>query len=44
VEVSIRVQRVQMTDRRPAYLVGGMFDRASAEQISQIEGLIQQFL
>ncbi len=43
VELAIRVQRVQMTDRRPAYLIGGAFDRASAEQIAQIEGLIQQF-
>jgi hypothetical protein len=42
-EISIRVQRVQMTDRRPAYLIGGSFDRASAEHIAQIEALIQQF-
>lgn len=43
VEVSIRVQRVQMTDRRPAYLIGGAFDRATPEQLAQIERLIQQF-
>lgn len=42
-DIAIRIQRVQMTDRRPAYLIGGSFDRATVEQLAQVEGLIQQF-
>ncbi|MBU6413027.1 MAG: PilZ domain-containing protein [Planctomycetes bacterium] len=43
IEIAVRVQRVQMTDRRPAYLIGGSFDRASPEQINTVEALIKQF-
>ena len=43
VELPLRVQRVQMTDRRPAYLIGGAFDKPSLEQVALLQSLISQF-
>lgn len=37
-----RVQRVVMTDRRPAYLIGGAFDRVDAEAAQGISSLVAQ--
>jgi hypothetical protein len=36
----IRVMRVQMTDRRPAYLIGGAFAELKSETKGQIERLM----
>lgn len=38
--VCCRVQRVMMTDRRPAYLLGLAFERISAEESSKIQSLL----
>lgn len=37
----VRVQRVVMTDRRPAYLIGAAFESPSEEQVEQIERLLE---
>lgn len=37
-----RVQRVIMTDRRPAYLVGGVFDRVNSESARSISAIIDE--
>ncbi len=40
-EVPVRVQRVCMTDRRPAYLLGTCFADPSPEQAEQIAALLR---
>ena len=40
VEAAVRVQRVVMTDRRPAYLFGAAFDSLSDEQRARVEALL----
>jgi hypothetical protein len=41
VEVPIRVQRVAMTDRRPAYLIGTSFADPAAKSVDQINRLLE---
>lgn len=41
-EVQVRVQRVVMTDRRPAYLMGTAFDSLTPETAAGIEGLLKR--
>jgi hypothetical protein len=41
-DTTIRVQRVCMTDRRPAYLVGGSFDAMTDEAKQQLDRLMQR--
>lgn len=41
-DTTIRVQRVCMTDRRPAYLVGGSFDAMTEEAKQQLDRLMQR--
>ncbi len=41
-ETAARVQRVMMTDRRPAYLVGVAFERVSAFVGGQIDILLER--
>jgi len=43
IKCEIRVMRVQMTDRRPAYLIGGAFIDVSERLQSQIETLMSRF-
>ena len=40
-EAPVRVQRICMTDRRPAYLIGTSFADLSPESINQINHLIE---
>jgi hypothetical protein len=40
-EAPVRVQRVYMTDRRPAYLIGTSFADPSQKSIEQINGLME---
>ena len=39
-DVLVRVQRVIMTDRRPAYLIGTAFDCPDQRALEQIDGLL----
>jgi len=41
---SIQIQRVQMTDRRPAYLIGCSFIELDDETRSTIDSIISRFL
>lgn len=41
--VRARVQRVIMTDRRPAYLIGTAFENPNEETSARIDWLIRQF-
>ncbi|MFG0326732.1 MAG: PilZ domain-containing protein [Phycisphaerales bacterium JB037] len=41
-EAPVRVQRIVMTDRRPAYLIGTSFDGLSDEQRRGVEALIDR--
>ncbi len=43
VELSLRVQRVQMTDRRPAYLIGGAFENLTPEHRQALHTIVEQF-
>jgi len=43
IQCEIRVMRVQMTDRRPAYLIGGAFVDMTPNLEKQIEGMMQRF-
>jgi len=43
VELALRVQRVQMTDRRPAYLIGGAFENLLPDQRQVLQSIIEQF-
>lgn len=40
IRCEMRAMRVQMTDRRPAYLIGGAFTDLSDEVSEQIDGLM----
>ena len=42
-ELPLRIQRVQMTDRRPAYLIGGSFENALPEQIRLLQAVVEKF-
>ncbi len=42
VNCQMRVMRVQMTDRRPAYLIGGAFAELNDEIETQIHNLMQR--
>lgn len=42
IQCSIRVMRVQMTDRRPAYMVGGLFNEPEERLIQQIDELLDR--
>lgn len=39
IDVKVRVQRIQMTDRRPAFLVGTVYADLTAQQMANIEAL-----
>lgn len=41
-EVVVRVQRVVMTDRRPAYLMGTAFEDLTAKTVTEIEALLKR--
>lgn len=43
IKCEMRVMRVQMTDRRPAYLIGGAFVDAGERLQAQIETLMNRF-
>lgn len=42
VSCELRVMRIQMTDRRPAYLVGGIFVNLTESTKKQIENLLDR--
>ena len=41
-EIGARVQRIVMTDRRPAYLVGTAFEGLTAESARAVESLLNR--
>lgn len=43
IQCEMRVMRVQMTDRRPAYLIGGAFGTIDEELKEHIESLMARF-
>lgn len=43
IQCEMRVMRVQMTDRRPAYLIGGAFSSIDEEFKERIESLMARF-
>ena len=43
IQCEMRVMRVQMTDRRPAYLIGGSFSNIDEELEEQIESFMARF-
>ena len=43
VELTLRIQRVQMTDRRPAYLIGGAFENLQPDQRQILQTIVEQF-
>lgn len=42
IQCSIRVMRVQMTDRRPAYMVGGLFHEVDETLEQQVEAMLDR--